>query len=98
MSTDFVFKQRLHLCSVSNLKILMVFQRRTFKVGFSGPKTFRDFRQTGPRAGLLNWIMLSMFSPPRLSISFLIVPIQTVLTGITIMALAQNCNKKIVCF
>ena len=50
MSTGFAFKQSLHLCSVSNLKILMVFQLRTFKVGFSGPKPFRGFRETGPRS------------------------------------------------
>ena len=49
MSTGFAFKQRLHLYSVSNLRIFLVFQLRTFKVGFSGPKTFRGFRETGPR-------------------------------------------------
>ena len=88
MSTGFVFEQRLHLCSVWNLRIILVFQLRIFKVGFSGarfsesfrarkalyikcfmvfemafrarnvsgtfekqtpgPKTFRDFRETGP--------------------------------------------------
>ena len=42
MSTYFAFKQNLHLCSVSNLRIFLVFQLRTFKVGFSGPKSFRD--------------------------------------------------------
>ena len=50
MSTGFAFKQGLHLCSVSNLRILLVFQLRSFKVGFSGPKTFRGFRETGPRS------------------------------------------------
>ena len=49
MSTGFVFKQSLHLYSVSHLAIFLVFQLRTFKVGFSGPKPFRDFRETGPR-------------------------------------------------
>ena len=49
MSTGFAFKQSLHLCSVSNLRILLVFQLRSFKVGFLGPKTFRGFRETGPR-------------------------------------------------
>ena len=41
MSTGFAFKQRLHLCSVSNLSIVLVLQLQNFKVGFSGPKTFR---------------------------------------------------------
>ena len=45
----FCIKQSLHLCSLSNLRIFLVFQLRTFEVGFSGPKTFRDFRGTGPR-------------------------------------------------
>ena len=49
MSTGFAFKQSLHLCSVSNLTIFLVFQLQTFKVGFSGPKPFRGFRETGPR-------------------------------------------------
>ena len=49
MSPSFVFKQRLQSCSVSNLRIFLVFQLRTFKVGFSDPKTFRDFRETVPR-------------------------------------------------
>ena len=40
----------LHLCCVSNLRILLVFQLRPFKLGFSGPKTFRSFRETGPRS------------------------------------------------
>ena len=31
MSTGFAFKQRLHLCSVSNLRIFLVFQLRTFR-------------------------------------------------------------------
>ena len=48
VSTGFAFKQTLYLCSVSNLRILLVFQLRTFKVVFSGPKTFRGFRETGP--------------------------------------------------
>ena len=40
MSTGFAFKQRLHLCSVWNLRIFLVFQLRAFKVGFSrnGPQ------------------------------------------------------------
>ena len=50
MSTGFAFKQSLHLYSVSNLRIFLVFQLRTFKVGFSGPKCFRGFRETGPWA------------------------------------------------
>ena len=49
MSTGFAFKQRLHLCSLSNLRIFLGFQLRTFKVRFSCPKTFRGFRETGPR-------------------------------------------------
>ena len=49
MSTGFAFKQRSHLRSVSNLRIVLVFQLRTFKVGFSGPKTFRGFGETGSR-------------------------------------------------
>ena len=44
MSKGFAFKQNLHLCSVSNLRIVLVFQLRIFKVGFSGP----GFRETGP--------------------------------------------------
>ena len=47
MSTDFASKESLHLGNVSNLRIFLFFQLRTFKVGFSGPKTFRDFRETG---------------------------------------------------
>ena len=47
MSTGFAFKQSLHFCSVSNLRIVLVFQLRTFKVGFSGPKSFRNVRETG---------------------------------------------------
>ena len=42
MSTGFAFKRNFHLCSVSNLRIFLVFQLRTFKVGFSGPKTLRN--------------------------------------------------------
>ena len=53
MSTGFAFKQSLHLHSVSNLRIFLVFQLRPFKVGFSGPKTFRGFRETG------HWLALS---------------------------------------
>ena len=30
-------------------KSVFVLELRTFKVGFSGPKTFRGFRETGPR-------------------------------------------------
>ena len=52
MSTGFAVIQSLHLCNVSNLRICFDFQLRTFKVGFSGPKTFRAFRETGP------WTML----------------------------------------
>ena len=48
MSTSFAFKQSLHLCRVSNLRIFLVSQLRTFKVDFSGPKTFQDFRDRGP--------------------------------------------------
>ena len=50
MSKGFAFKQSLQLCNVSNVRIFLVFQLRTFKVGFSGPKTFRGFRETGPSA------------------------------------------------
>ena len=60
MSTGFAFKQSLHLYSVSNLRIFLVFQLRTFKVGFSGPECFRGFRETGPWAELLeNWLALT---------------------------------------
>ena len=31
MSTGFAFRRRLHLCSVSSLRIVVVFQLRTFK-------------------------------------------------------------------
>ena len=50
MSTGFAFKQSLHLCSVSNLRIFWFFSYGVFQVGFSGPKTFRGFRETGPRS------------------------------------------------
>ena len=50
MSAGLEFKQSLNLCNVSNLIIFLVFRLRSFKVGFSGPKTFRGFRETGPRA------------------------------------------------
>ena len=40
MSTSFSFMLSSHLCSVSNLRIFLVFQLRNSKVGFSGPKTF----------------------------------------------------------
>ena len=36
MSTGSAFKLSLHLCNVSNLRFLLVFQLRTCKVGFSG--------------------------------------------------------------
>ena len=49
MSTGFAFKQSLHLCSVSNLRIFLVFQLRTFRVGFSGPKTFCGLLRNGPQ-------------------------------------------------
>ena len=52
MSTDFAFKESLHLCSVLNLRIFLVFQLRTFQIGFSGPKTFRVFRETGRWIGI----------------------------------------------
>ena len=48
MSTGFAFKQSLHLCSFSNPRLFLVFQLRTFKDRFSGPKTFRNFRETSP--------------------------------------------------
>ena len=48
MSTGFAFKQSLHLCSVSNLRIFFVFQLRTFKVGFSGPKLCGAFEKQAP--------------------------------------------------
>ena len=48
MSAGLEFKQSLHLCNVSNLIIFLVFQLRTFKVGFSGPKTFRGFEKRAP--------------------------------------------------
>ena len=66
MSTGFAFKQSLHLCNFSNLRIFLVFQLRTFKVGISGPKTFRGFRETGPRPS--NHV-------PGLSLSFLFSPL-----------------------
>ena len=52
MSTGFTFNQSLHLRNVSNLRIVLAFQPRTFKVGFSGPKTFRGIRETDPRVGI----------------------------------------------
>ena len=51
MSTSFAFKQSLHLCSVSNLKILMAFQLRTFEVGFSG-KLSGTFEKRAPARAL----------------------------------------------
>ena len=48
MSTGFAFKQSLHLRSVSNLRIFLVFQPRTFKVGFSGSKTVPGLSRNGP--------------------------------------------------
>ena len=53
MSAGLEFTQSLNLCNVSNLRIFLVFQLRSFKVGFSGPKTFRGFRETGPRSAFL---------------------------------------------
>ena len=38
MSTGFAIEQSLNLCSFSNLRIFLVLQLQTFKVGFSGPK------------------------------------------------------------
>ena len=38
MSAGYAFKQSLHICSVSILRIFLVFQLWTFKVGFSGPR------------------------------------------------------------
>ena len=38
MSTGFAFKQSLHLYSVLNLRIFLVFQLWTSKVGFLPPK------------------------------------------------------------
>ena len=52
MSAGLEFKQSLHLCNVSNLRIFLVFQLRTFEVGFLGPKTFRGFREMGPCSGV----------------------------------------------
>ena len=54
----FAFKQSLHFCSVSSPRIFLVFQLRTFKVGFSGPKTFRGFEKQGPDPDIF-------FSDPR---------------------------------
>ena len=53
MSTGFAFTERLHLCTVSNLRIVLVFQLRNLKVDFSGTKTFRSFRGMGPRGPFL---------------------------------------------
>ena len=50
MSTGFAFKQSLHLCSILNLIIFVVFQLQTFKVGFLGPKTSQGFQEMGPRS------------------------------------------------
>ena len=49
ISTGFATKQSLQLCSFSNLRIFLVFQLRTFKVGFSGPKTFPGRSRNGPQ-------------------------------------------------
>ena len=49
MSTGFAFKQSLHLCSVLNLRIFLVFQLWTFKVGFLGPKTVLGLLTNGPQ-------------------------------------------------
>ena len=43
---SFLFQHLLHLCNVSNSRFL--FQPRTLKVGYSGPKAFRGFRETDP--------------------------------------------------
>ena len=52
MSTGFAFKQSLHLCSVSDLRLVLVFRLRTFKVGVSGPKTdFPGLSRNGPLIG-----------------------------------------------
>ena len=50
MSTGSAFKQSLHLCNVSHLRFFLVFQLRACKVGFSGPRTFLGFRETGARS------------------------------------------------
>ena len=78
MSTGFAFKQSLHLRSVSNLRILLVCQLRSFKVGFSGPKTFRGFRETGPwffsrltRCNCLGCVISSVHSLRYVLLAFL---------------------------
>ena len=60
MSTSFAFQQRLHLYSVSNLRICLVFHLWPFKVGFSGTKTFRDVRETGPwpEKRPIHWLLI----------------------------------------
>ena len=49
MSTGFVFKDSLHLCNFSNLRIFMVFQLQTLiKVDFSGTKLSGAFEKRAP--------------------------------------------------
>ena len=62
MSTGFAFKQSLHLRSVSNLRIFLVSQPRTFKVGFSGPKTVPGLSGNGPKVigPLLSLFMINI--------------------------------------
>ena len=63
MSTGFAFKQSLQLCSFLNLRIFLVFQlwNFNFKFGLLGSKTFRGFRETGPRGQLFEaWLALTI--------------------------------------
>ena len=48
MSTGFAFKQSLHLCNVSILRIFLVFQLRTFKVGFRARNISGAFEKRAP--------------------------------------------------
>ena len=60
MSIGFAFKQSLHLCSVSNLGIFLVFQVLTLKVGFSGTKTIPALSRNGPLDFIFNSLLMAL--------------------------------------
>ena len=52
MSTGFAFKQSLHLCNLSNLKIFLVFRYGLLKLAFRFRKLSGAFEKRGPGVDL----------------------------------------------
>ena len=57
----FCISTKLTLMQRFECKSVFVLQLPTFKVGFSGPKTFRGFRETAPGSECMGVFLVVMF-------------------------------------